>query len=128
MMAVLWDIAPCGLVEIDLFRRFRVMMEVVRTSETSVYFNETTWCYIPEHCHVHTRRCDNLKSHVSVNSLNAHIIFLTYILTLVKLCDSGKGHGGENEDFGHLDYVVLVRLQVLMATNVRTTVSGQSPW
>jgi hypothetical protein len=24
------------------------MMEAVRTSETSVYFNETTWRYIPE--------------------------------------------------------------------------------
>jgi hypothetical protein len=32
-----------------------MMMEAVCTSETSVYFNDTTWCYIPEVCHVHTR-------------------------------------------------------------------------
>jgi hypothetical protein len=29
------------------------MMEAVRTSETSVYFNETTRPYIPESCHLH---------------------------------------------------------------------------
>jgi hypothetical protein len=28
------------------------MMEAVRTSETSVYFNETTWRYIPEDYHL----------------------------------------------------------------------------
>jgi hypothetical protein len=32
------------------------------TSETSVYFNETTWCYILEGCHLHTRRRKNLKT------------------------------------------------------------------
>jgi hypothetical protein len=56
----LWDIVPCSLVEVN--RRFRsayylyypfnefivLVMEVVRTCETSVYFNETTWLYIPE--------------------------------------------------------------------------------
>jgi hypothetical protein len=34
------------------------MMEAVNTSETSVYFNETTWSYMPE-----THFCKNLKSH-----------------------------------------------------------------
>jgi hypothetical protein len=29
------------------------MMQAVHTSETSVYFNETTWSYIPEACHLH---------------------------------------------------------------------------
>jgi hypothetical protein len=41
-----------------------VMMEVVRTSETSVYFNETAWCNIPEGHHLHTRCRENLKSHM----------------------------------------------------------------
>jgi hypothetical protein len=27
--------------------------DAVRISETSLYFNETTWCYIPEGCHLH---------------------------------------------------------------------------
>jgi hypothetical protein len=39
------------------------MMEAVRTSETSVYFSETTQRYIPESCYIHTRRCENLESH-----------------------------------------------------------------
>jgi ribosomal protein L28 len=39
------------------------MMESVRTSETSVYSNETTWHYIPEDCNNHTRRHWNLNSH-----------------------------------------------------------------
>jgi hypothetical protein len=38
------------------------MMEAERISETSVYFYETTWRYIPKGCHLHTRR-ENLKCH-----------------------------------------------------------------
>jgi hypothetical protein len=40
-MAAFWDTQPCCLLEVDL------MMEAVCTSEMSVYFNETTWHYIP---------------------------------------------------------------------------------
>jgi hypothetical protein len=40
-----------------------LVMEAVRTSEAPIYFNETTWRYIPEGCHLHTRRRENLKSH-----------------------------------------------------------------
>jgi hypothetical protein len=29
-----------------------LMMEAVCTSETSIYFNETTWHYIPDGCHL----------------------------------------------------------------------------
>jgi hypothetical protein len=36
--------------------------EAACTSETSVYFNETTGSYIPQSCHLHTRRRENLKS------------------------------------------------------------------
>jgi hypothetical protein len=38
------------------------MMEAVRTSETSVY-SETTLHYIPDGCNLHTRCCENRKSH-----------------------------------------------------------------
>jgi hypothetical protein len=37
------------------------MIEAVCTSKTSVYFNETTRCYIQEGCHLHSRRPENLK-------------------------------------------------------------------
>jgi hypothetical protein len=49
-----WDVAPYSLA---------LMMEEVRTCETSVYFNETTRRYIPEGCNLHIRRLENLKSH-----------------------------------------------------------------
>jgi len=39
------------------------IMEAVRTSETSVIFNETTRRYIPEDYKLHTLRRENLKSH-----------------------------------------------------------------
>jgi hypothetical protein len=42
-----------------------------RTSETSVYFYETTWRNIPEGCHFHTRRRENLKISLDVLITNA---------------------------------------------------------
>jgi hypothetical protein len=43
-----------------------LMMEAVRTSETSVNVNVTTWLYIPENSKLHTCRHENLKSHNQV--------------------------------------------------------------
>jgi hypothetical protein len=37
------------------------MMEAVRTSETSVYFYETTQRCIPQASYLHTSFCNNLK-------------------------------------------------------------------
>jgi hypothetical protein len=54
-----------------------LMMEAVRTSEMSVHFNVTTWCYIPEDSKLHTRRCDNLKSHN--DKTDACIGFFIYV-------------------------------------------------
>jgi hypothetical protein len=48
-MTVFWDVA--------------LMMAAVSISEISVSFNETTRRYIPEHSHLHTRCCENPKSH-----------------------------------------------------------------
>jgi hypothetical protein len=45
------------------------MMEAVRTSETSVYSNDTTRRYMPEDsniqeiCHFHTRQYEKFKCH-----------------------------------------------------------------
>jgi hypothetical protein len=39
-------------------------MEAANTSETSANFSHTTWRKIPEDGHLHTRRRQNLKSHV----------------------------------------------------------------
>jgi hypothetical protein len=40
------------------------MMEAARTSETSVYIQLRTRQYIPEDSELHTRRRENLKSHI----------------------------------------------------------------
>jgi hypothetical protein len=45
-------------------RAIALMMEAVSTSETSVNFHKTTRCNIPEGCHLHNRRRENLKSHL----------------------------------------------------------------
>jgi hypothetical protein len=63
------DTAPCSIVGVD--RRFRGAYclqqpgddDEVRTSETSVCYNETTRRYIGEGSNLHTRRRKNLKSH-----------------------------------------------------------------
>jgi hypothetical protein len=41
-----------------------LIFQAVRTSETSFYFNESTRLYITEGCHLHTRRHENLQSHI----------------------------------------------------------------
>jgi hypothetical protein len=64
-MTVFWDFAPCSLVKFD--RRFgaiALMIETVYTSETSVKFYQTSRRNIPEDSHLHTRRRENLKSHI----------------------------------------------------------------
>jgi hypothetical protein len=46
-----------------------MMMEEVLTSETSVNFYETARRNIPEDCHLHTRRRENLKSHKALQNM-----------------------------------------------------------
>jgi hypothetical protein len=61
-------VAPCSLVKVDrllIGAYFIREMEAVRTSETSVYFHETTRRYTPERYHLYTRRRENLKYHNS---------------------------------------------------------------
>jgi hypothetical protein len=55
-MVAFWDIAPCSLVLVDrvfgdahcFYHHDALIMEAVRTSETSVYFKEITRYKIPE--------------------------------------------------------------------------------
>jgi hypothetical protein len=49
------------------------MLEALRTSETSVYFNETIRRYIQEGYRLHIRRRENLKSHTEL-SVATHTI------------------------------------------------------
>jgi hypothetical protein len=43
----------------------RRKQQAVNTSETSVSFYQTTWRNIPQDTHLHTRRRENLKSHLT---------------------------------------------------------------
>jgi hypothetical protein len=45
-------------------REIALMMEAASTSETSVNLYQTTWRNNPEGSHLHTRRHENLKSHM----------------------------------------------------------------
>jgi hypothetical protein len=72
-MTAFWDIAPCSLLGVDW----------------SVYSNETTRRYIPEGCHLHTRRRENLKSHTKDKqfsdqkphtNVERYVVWDTYIL------------------------------------------------
>jgi hypothetical protein len=40
-----------------------MMMEAVRTNETSVYLYETSQSSVTEGCHLHTRRREKMKYH-----------------------------------------------------------------
>jgi hypothetical protein len=53
-----------SVVEVDPSFRGPLIMEEVRTSETSVDFSETTQRCTSEGCDLYTRHCGNLKSHV----------------------------------------------------------------
>jgi predicted P-loop ATPase/GTPase len=46
-----------------------MMMEAARTSEKSVEIQLRTWQYIPEDSELHTRRRENLKSHMLTSVL-----------------------------------------------------------
>jgi hypothetical protein len=62
----------------------RLMMEAVSTSETSVNFYETTRRSIPEGCYIHTRRRENLKSHMTL--VNRWGVLVWRFLTMVIIC------------------------------------------
>jgi hypothetical protein len=66
-----WAIAPCIL-------NIRMMMEAVRTSETSVY-SETTPCYIPEGFHLHSQ---------SVNVLDGILCLRLCIIYFQSTCNT----------------------------------------
>jgi hypothetical protein len=46
----------------SIIRKIAMMMEAVRTCETSAYLNKNTRRCMPESCHLHTRYRKNLKS------------------------------------------------------------------
>jgi hypothetical protein len=50
-----------------------MMMEAVRTSETSVYSKETIWHYMPECSNIHTRCRENLKCHIKYEQMEINI-------------------------------------------------------
>jgi hypothetical protein len=70
--AVFWVVAPCSLVEVchskvlsaSIIRIIALMMEAASISETLVNFYKTTRRNIPEDSQLHTRRRENLKSHI----------------------------------------------------------------
>jgi hypothetical protein len=74
-MTVFWGVAACSLIEFtDVSKVFAasiiramiaLMMEAASTSKTSVNYH-TTRRNNPEDSHLHTCRCENLKSHHTI--------------------------------------------------------------
>jgi hypothetical protein len=64
-------------------------MEAIRSSETSIRFQQPTWCYIPEDSTLHNHRCENLKSY-QVAIYSSEMLVSTYQTTqqhIPQLCD-----------------------------------------
>jgi hypothetical protein len=77
-MTASWDIVPYSLLEVD--RHFRC----AHCLHHQVYFNDSTWRYIPESCHLHTWCHENLKSHI--NTILLHISVLSVYFTIKWWC------------------------------------------
>jgi hypothetical protein len=73
-----------------------LMMEAVRASGKSVYSNEITRRYIPEGSQLHTRRRENLKSHV---------LLLVYLILISQppKCIKNSGGTGLGIEFKYLN-------------------------
>jgi hypothetical protein len=56
-----WDTAPCSLAEVD--KHFKGAYCLHHQGGESVCFYETTRRNIPDGCHLHTCRRENLNSH-----------------------------------------------------------------
>jgi hypothetical protein len=109
---VFWDVAPYSLTVADL--RFRGAYSPSSgysspwwwrqyTSEPSVNYSETTWHYIPEDSKLHTRRCENLKSHnngLVFKCCILHKIMERYIKKFCKLWNFWT--------FRHLEWVFIL--------------------
>jgi hypothetical protein len=94
-----WDTAPCNLVVVA--RHFvALMMEAVRTSEALVYSNKTTRHNIPEDSYLHTRRRENLKSHIDM-------VPVEKLSLLKQIC---LDHGNSVQYCGHSKQLTYVRL------------------
>jgi hypothetical protein len=88
------DIAACSVVEVDtcvskvrtafIILIIALMMGAVRTSETPVCSNEATRRYIPEGSHVHTRRRENMKSHILQSCLTLYGVFLIILSSFLR--------------------------------------------
>jgi hypothetical protein len=55
-----------------------LVMKAVRTTETSVYFYDTTRRHISECCHLHTRCCEKLKFHLDTRAFG--VVYCVHVL------------------------------------------------
>jgi uncharacterized membrane protein (DUF485 family) len=88
---VFWDVALCSHVEVD--RRFKgayclhhqgdeftaLMMEAVRTCETSSNFNVTTWLYITEDSKLRAQKDVDCTCEITPTSIHPITIYPSYV-------------------------------------------------
>jgi hypothetical protein len=73
------------------------MMEAENSSETSVNFYQTTRRNNPEDSHLHTRRRENLKSHILFDIILAGFKVLTAVSTKMAMPISRPEDGGSKD-------------------------------
>jgi hypothetical protein len=79
-MAVFWVVAPCNLVEV--YRRLRGACCLHNQGNS---FYKTTQCNDPEDSHLHTRRHENLKSHILQMCSLYFAYFIKFVFHLLQV-------------------------------------------
>jgi hypothetical protein len=73
------------------------MMEAVSTSETLINYYETTWCNIPEGCHLRTCHLENQKSHINWMLISAQVQGLNIPMRRGTMADIHESESSLNE-------------------------------
>jgi hypothetical protein len=90
-MRAFWEIASWSLIKVHRHSEMstvsisKAMTEAVRTYEPPVFFKEATRRCIPEGCRLHTRRRNNLKSHMYV-CIHASMHVCMYVCVCMYAC------------------------------------------
>jgi hypothetical protein len=80
-MAVFWHVVPLSFIDSD--RRMRDAYCLSQQAINLINFYQTVLCNIPEDSRLHTRRRENLKSHMFIQSLTKTWQLLTFLVESV---------------------------------------------
>jgi hypothetical protein len=88
----------CSLTSMASLIIWAMYLDMVHTSEMSIYFHETAWLYILEGCHLHTCHLENLKSHKTKLQKCDICKTLSYTTLLCLLCSYNNNDNNDDND------------------------------